>query len=284
MKTIFWHCPWFVLWGPDSSCGALLRPPGPDSSCGALLRPAGPHPSRGALLIPRGPDPSCGALIGHSGPDSTFGALIRPAGPDSYCEALIRSVVPDLSRRALIHLAGPDLSCGALIRLAGPSRGARVRSVEPWFFLRGPDPSRRALKPDKKSTSARGPSGSRRPGFGLEGKKLWYMLVPGDWPLGGMARMSPWDRHCHGVHFQTRLFPCTIAYICQKTTKFVGYRRLNIVEPGDYIYTTLARDILLVIAGGSRREFRAVGLPKTQSGLFAPPPLNGWLVWLCLQL
>ena len=44
------------------------------------------------------------------------------------------------------------------------------------------------------------------------------------------------------------------------------------MEPGDYIYTTLARDILLVIAGGSRREFRAVGLPKTQSGLFAPPP------------
>ena len=59
-----------------------------------------------------------------------------------------------------------------------------------------------------------------------------------------------------------------------KTTKFVGFRRLNIVEPGDYIYTTLARDILLIIAGGSRREFRAVGLPKTQSGLFAPPP-NG---------
>ena len=45
------------------------------------------------------------------------------------------------------------------------------------------------------------------------------------------------------------------------------------MEPGDYIYITLARDILLVIAGGSRREFRAVGLPKTQSGLFAPPPL-----------
>ena len=61
-----------------------------------------------------------------------------------------------------------------------------------------------------------------------------------------------------------------------KTTKFVGYRRLNIVEPGDYIYTTLARDILLIIAGGSRREFRAVGLPKTQSGLFAPPPTVDW--------
>ena len=59
-----------------------------------------------------------------------------------------------------------------------------------------------------------------------------------------------------------------------KTMKFVGYRRLNIVELGDYINTTLARDILLIIAGGSRREFRAVGLPKTQSGLFAPPP-NG---------
>ena len=44
------------------------------------------------------------------------------------------------------------------------------------------------------------------------------------------------------------------------------------MEPGDYIYTTLAREILLIIAGGSRGEFRAVGPPKTQSGLFAPPP------------
>ena len=35
----------------------------------------------------------------------------------------------------------------------------------------GPDPSCGALKPDKKSTSARGPSGSRRPGFGLWGKR-----------------------------------------------------------------------------------------------------------------
>ena len=43
------------------------------------------------------------------------------------------------------------------------------------------------------------------------------------------------------------------------------------MEPGDYIYTTLAREILLIIAGGSRGEFRAVGPPKTQSGLFAPP-------------
>ena len=67
-----------------------------------------------------------------------------------------------------------------------------------------------------------------------------------------------------------------------KTTKFVGYRRLNIVEPGDYIYTTLARDILLVIAGGSRREFRSVGLPKTQSSLFAPPPPHTRLIGVSL--
>ena len=221
---------------PDSSCGGLvrlaglcfvhrgpIRPAGPYFVLPALIRLAGPCLSRGALIRLAEPWLVIRALIRRSGPWSVL------RGPGSYCEALIRSVVSDLSRRALIRLAGPDLSCGALIRppgsdlscgalirLAGPSRGARVRSVEPWFFLRGPDPSRRALKPDKKSTSARGPSGSRRPGFGLEGKKLWYMLVPGDWPLGGMARMSPWDRHCHGVHFQTRLFPCTIAYICQK--------------------------------------------------------------------
>ena len=47
------------------------------------------------------------------------------------------------------------------------------------------------------------------------------------------------------------------------------------MEPGDYIYTTLARDLLLIIAGGSRAEFRAVGPPKTQSGLFSPQRLIG---------
>ena len=31
-------------------------------------------------------------------------------------------------------------------------------------------------------------------------------------------------------------------------------------------------------------EFRAVGPPKTQSSLFAPPPPNGWSVWVFLQL
>ena len=212
---------WFVLRGSASSTG-------PDSSYGpyfvvpALIRLAGPCLSRGALIRLAEPWLVIRALIRRSGPWSVL------RGPDSYCEALIRSVVPDLSRRALIRLAGPDLSCGALIRptgsdlscgalirLAGPSRGARVRSVEPWFFLRGPDPSRRALKPDK-STSARAQAGLGGPASVWRAKNydIRWSPVIGLW--GGMARMSPWDRHCHGVHFQTRLFPCTIAYICQK--------------------------------------------------------------------
>ena len=174
---------WFVLRGPDSSRGALIPPAAPSSVSRGPACPAGPW------FVMR-------AVIRRSGPWSVL------RGHDSYCEALIRSVVLDLSHRALIHLTGPDLSCGALIRLAGPSRGALVRSVEPWNLIK-----------NRPHLGAQADPGGPASVCGAKD-----MLVPGDWPLGGMARMppSPWDRHCHGVQFQTRLFPCTFAYICQK--------------------------------------------------------------------
>ena len=105
-----------------------------------------------------------GPLFVLRGPDSSWGALVRPAGPWSVTRALIRP-------------AGPD-----------PSRGARVRYAEPWCFPQGPDPSHGALKPDRKSTSSRGPSGSRGPNSGFGAK---YMLAPGDWPLGDGSNAPP---------------------------------------------------------------------------------------------
>ena len=239
-EIFLWHWPWFVLQGPGTSWGALIPPAapwfvlrGPVSSTGTRFVLRGstsscrPSSVSRALLVPRGPDPSYGAMIRHTEPWFVMRALIRRSGPwsvlrgpDSYCKALIRSVVPDLSRRALIRLTGPDLSCGALIRLAGSSRGARVRSVEPWFFLRGPiRPAGpwNLIKNRPQLWAQAGPGGPA---------SVWgatYMLVPGAWPLGGRARMPPppppWERHCHGVQFQTRLLPCTFAYVyLPKTT------------------------------------------------------------------
>ena len=34
--------PWSVTWGPDSSCGGLIRLAGPGAFCGALIHSAGP--------------------------------------------------------------------------------------------------------------------------------------------------------------------------------------------------------------------------------------------------
>ena len=200
-----WHWPWFVLRGTDSSCGALVLPAGvlihsagpwflprrPDSSTGARFVQRGPTSScrpssvsRGPAC-PAGPDPSCGALIRHAGPDSTFGALIRPEGPRFILRgpAPFRgpwfvpqcldsesygywSVLwgPDSFYGPWSVLRGPDSSCGSIPRGPGSFCRALVLPTEP-------DPSRGVLKPDKKSTSARGPSGSRRPGFGFGGKR-----------------------------------------------------------------------------------------------------------------
>ena len=74
--------PCFVLEGPCSSHGAMIRLVGPwyvlrgpGSSCGALVHLAGPW------FILRGPDSSRGVLISLAGPESTFGVMIRPVGP-----------------------------------------------------------------------------------------------------------------------------------------------------------------------------------------------------------
>ena len=53
---------WFVPWGPDSSCGAVIRPVGSHSSCGDTDRPAG------ASIVIRGPDFSCDDLIRPTAP------------------------------------------------------------------------------------------------------------------------------------------------------------------------------------------------------------------------
>ena len=51
-------------------------------------------------------------------------------------------------------------------------------------------------------------------------------------------------------------------------------RRLSTVEPGDYIYTTLARDILLIVAGGSRVDLG----PKDPKWPVCPSPPPQWLI------
>ena len=179
---------------------------------GPLLRPGGPWP------VTWGPDSSCGGLIRLAGPWHVL------RDPDSFCGALISPAAPWFVLRAwsvfgaLIRPTGPDLSCGALIRLVGPSRGARVRSVEPWFFLRGP------IRPAEPWNLIK-----NRPQLGAQAgpggpASVWGakdMLVPGDWPLRGMAGMPPppppWDHHYHGVHFQTPV-PVHIWIYLPKTT------------------------------------------------------------------
>ena len=46
---------WFVLKGPDSFYGALVRPAGPVSSIGVLICSSGPNSFRGALIRRAGP-------------------------------------------------------------------------------------------------------------------------------------------------------------------------------------------------------------------------------------
>ena len=157
----------YATWGlesPGSSHGALIRPACPDSTFGVLIRPAGPW------FVFQGPDP-----FREPWPWYVLRALIRPAGPWSAPR-------------------GPDSSCGPWSALRGPnpSRGTRVRYAEPWCFPQGPDPSHGALKPDRKSTSSRGPSGSRGPGSGLGGK---IYVGPRRLTFGGHGSNPPWDRH-----------------------------------------------------------------------------------------
>ena len=92
----------FVLKGPGSSSGALIRlsglwsaPRGPDTSRGALIRLSGPRFVKAGPL----PDPR--------DPDSSSGVLIRPVGPQSI-PALVRPAEPSLILR------GPDAFYGAL--------------------------------------------------------------------------------------------------------------------------------------------------------------------------
>ena len=140
----------------------------------------GPGPSHGPWFVLwgpwfvlRGPGASCGALIHPAGPwfvprrpDLSYGALLRPSGP-------------------WFVLRGPTSFC----RSSSVSR-ALIRRSGPWS-VRG------ALKPDRKSTSARGPSGSRGPGFGLGGNRY---VDPGDWAWGEWPECPPpWDRPWHAT-------------------------------------------------------------------------------------
>ena len=63
----------------------------------------------------------------------------------------------------------------------------------------GPRSVPQSLKPDRQSTSARGPSGSRRPGIGLGGQKICCPSVIGPWgewpecpPPPGTATARPY--------------------------------------------------------------------------------------------
>ena len=164
--------PCFVLWGPCSCCGVLIRPNwDPYSSCRALIHPAGlwfilrgPDPPRGALIrlmgpwfvqrnpdlysgpwfVPRNPDPSRVPWFVLQGPDSScksrfvLGGLIRPVGPDLTSGDLICParywIVLHVSRRALIRFAVR----WSVLRDTDPFRRAPIRLAGPWSVPRGP--------------------------------------------------------------------------------------------------------------------------------------------------
>ena len=204
---------WFVLRGPGTSCGALIH------SVRSWFLPRRPASSTGARFFLRGPTSSCRL----AGPCLSRGALIRLAGTDSSCGPWFDGRGPDPSRGAPIRIARPwsvpwSLICPAgswfvlraLICLTGPWFVLRVHPAgpDPWFFLRGPDPSRGPLKPDKKLTSSRGPSGSRRPGFGLGTKRYVgprWLAFGGHGPnapppLGPLLPWSPLPNACSWAH------------------------------------------------------------------------------------
>ena len=123
-----------VRWptSPDPSRGACFLLRGPDSSSGALIRLSG------IWSVPRGPDTSRGALIRIWEPCRSVkaGPLPDPRGPDSSSGALLCPVGPNLSQWALIHPSGP----WSVRRSPGPSHEALIHPAGPW---RGSGPSRR---------------------------------------------------------------------------------------------------------------------------------------------
>ena len=165
---------WFVLRGPGSSRGALVRSARPffvlrgsHSSRRVLVCPTGPwsvsrrhYPFCGLWFIPRGPAMSHLPSLVLRGPDPSRMVLIRPW-------ALICHAGPWSDLRGRFVLRGPDSSYGVLLRPAGPDLPCGLRDpysfLGPWFIplvLIRPEGPIRPSDPDSSSLG----SGSSRVG------------------------------------------------------------------------------------------------------------------------
>ena len=187
------HGPWSILRGSDPSRGSWSVPRELIRPAGALIHLAGP------CFVLQGPDSSCGTLIRpvvsrfvSQGLIRPCVALIRPVGLDSSCGALVWPAGPCSVQRVLIHPAGPrsvqrgtDSLCGALIRPAGPW----LVPERPWS---GTEPRNWYRGTQQCPSSWAQLIHEARLCFG--GAK--YVLALGDLPFGGpWPEWPPWERH-----------------------------------------------------------------------------------------